>query len=108
MSDEEFEAILAELKRLRKAITDSVDEIVHQESEIQALHWLLQHKGIATQEELDTASEEGARHVEILLRSGATGLDVPHRVPARPETGVLCRRGGHHRGVVRPRTRPRP
>ena len=79
MSDEEFEVILAELKQLRKAITDSVNEIVHQESEIQALRWLLQHKRIATEEELDTASEEGARQVHIMLQSSVSGIDVPHR-----------------------------
>ncbi len=106
MSDEEFEVILAELRQLRKAITDSVAEIVHQESEIQALHWLLQHKRIATEEELETASEEGARQVHILLQSGTAGLDVPHRPLLRRETKSHCRRGAHRRRVVPRRVPP--
>lgn len=106
MSDEEFEVILAELRQLRKAITDSVGQIVYQESEIQALRWLLQHKRIATEEELDTASEEGARQVYILLQSGVSGLDVPHPAPRRRETETRCRRGRHHRSLVRRKTPP--
>jgi hypothetical protein len=105
MSDEEFEVILAELRQLRKAIADSVDEIVHQESEIQALHWLLQRKGVATEEELDTASEEGARQVHILLQSGTPGLDTPQRTLRRRKTKTPCRRSAHRRRVV-PRSIP--
>ena len=106
MSDEEFEVILAELRQLRKAIADSVCEIVHQESEIQALHWLLQHKGITTDEELEAASEEGARQVDILLQSGVAGLDVPHRTSLRRKKETLCRRSAHRRRMVPRRVPP--
>jgi hypothetical protein len=106
MSDEEFEVILAELKQLRQAITDAVCEIVHQESEIQALHWLLQHKGIATAEELDNASEEGARQVDSLLQPETTSLDVPRRTLPRRETAAPCHRGEHRRRPMVPRRNP--
>ena len=96
MSDEEFEVILAELRQLRRAVTDSVAEIVHQQTEIRALHWLLEQKGIATAQELENAKVEGAREVsQILSQSAAEGSDTPMRV-AR-DAKEHFRHRGHHR-----------
>jgi hypothetical protein len=100
MSDEEFEAILSEMKQLRTAITGAVDEIVCQQSEIQALHWLLQRKGIATAQELDAASDEGKRQVDrFLVEKRVDTMDAP-RVLDRQSGPRFCHRGKRSRRVV--------
>jgi hypothetical protein len=100
MSDEEFEVILSEMKQLRTAITDAVDEIVCQRSEIQALQWLLQRKRIATAQELDAAREEGKRQVDQLLVKKESGaIDAP-RVLDRQASPRFCHRGKRSRRVV--------
>lgn len=96
MSDEEFEIILAELRQLRRALTESVAEIVHQQSEIRALHWLLEQKGIATAQELESAKVEGAREVTLILSQNATeGPDTP--LHAARDAREHFRHRGHHR-----------
>jgi hypothetical protein len=95
MTDEEFGVILAELKQLRKGIADAIGEIVHHQGEIQALRWILERKGMATADELDEASAEGARQLNHFLdQSKAADTNVTRpRLP--PEQGqrkpYLCR-----------------
>lgn len=101
MSEEEFEVILAELRQLRKAFSESVGEIVHQQTEIRALQWLLQSKGVATALELEDAKVEGARQVNQIL---AQNFIDDSGTPVRP-----AREGGNafsHRGHRRRRTIP--
>lgn len=101
MSDEEFEVILAELRQIRKAITEAVNEIVHQEGEIQALHWLLQHKGITTVEELDDARKEGTRLVgQFLLQAESGSLNKSPRALSGQARSKLCHRGEHRHRVI--------
>lgn len=102
MSDEELEVILAELRQVRQAIKDAVAEIVEQESEIQALHWLLRHKGIVTQEELAAAGEEGARRVDSMLQPTVTNIDSGRRAQSKRVPARSCYRG-KRRGMEPPR-----
>jgi hypothetical protein len=95
MTEEEFEIILAEVRQLRRAIAGTVHQIVHQQGEIQALRWVLEHKGLATAEELDVASDEGAWQLRQTLDKPESGdpEDTPSRfsiVQGRPKAS-LCR-----------------
>ena len=96
MSDQEFEVILAELRQLRKAISDSVGEIVNQQSEIHALRWLLQSKGIATAQELESAKIEGVRQVNQIL-SQPSFEDSDAQTRHGRDSREHFSRGGHHR-----------
>lgn len=100
MSDEEFELVLSELKQLRTAVTDAVDEIVCQRSEIQALQWLLQRKGIATTREMDAACEEGKRQVDQLLVKKEIAVANAKRALDQQARARFCHRGKRSRRVV--------
>jgi hypothetical protein len=95
MTDEEFAVILTELKQLRKGIADAIGEIVHQQGEIQALRWILERKGMATADELDEASAEGARQLNHFLdQSKSADGNVPRpRLPPEHDRRkpYLCR-----------------
>jgi hypothetical protein len=95
MTDEEFAVILTELKQLRKGIADAIGEIVHQQGEIQALRWILERKGMATADELDEASAEGARQLNHYLEQSKTADNNAPRPRLPPEPSrrkpYLCR-----------------
>jgi hypothetical protein len=67
MSEEEFAVILHEFRQLRRALSEAVGQITHQEGEIKALQWLIEEKRLATPDELDAACEKGARLIHALL-----------------------------------------
>lgn len=67
MTEQEFEIILSELRHLRKAIAGAVQQIVHQESEINALRHLLEERGLASAEELAAASFQCRQELDGLL-----------------------------------------
>ena len=93
MTDEEFAVILVELKQLRKGITDAIGEIVHQQGEIQALRWILERKGMATADELDEASAEGARQLKQFLDQSKTAdsnVTRPRLLPEQSRHKPYC------------------
>jgi len=94
MSEQEFAVLLAEFRQLRRAISDAVTQILHQEEEIKALQWFIQQKRLATQEELEVASREGARLVEKCL--GESYEELERSLGKMPGDSGLSHVAGRH------------
>ena len=95
MTEQEFEVILCEFRNVRRAIAEAVQQIVHQESEINALRSLLEERGLASAEELHDASLRSGREMQVLLDNSAAD-GVP------PSTTILSKRNKRMPYICRP------
>ena len=95
MTEQEFEVILHELKHVRRAISEAVQQIVHQETEINALRLLLEERGVASADELADASVRSGRELQVLL--GDTTAES-----VTPSTTILSKRNRRMPYICRP------
>jgi len=97
MTDQEFEVILSEVKQMRKAIAGAVQQIVHQESEINALRLLLEERGLASADEIAAASHECRQELNRSLaessNDGSLGRSATLLAKQGKRKPYLCRPG---------------
>ena len=73
MTDQEFELIRAELRRLATGLSKATEQIVAQEAEINALSKILERKNLASPYELEVARNQAAIELDEILQQPASG-----------------------------------
>ena len=78
MTEEQIRAILIELLRITRGFGEAIHHISEMKTEIVALQWILEKKGVAYAEEIDAAREEALGRLQSTDESGTPlGLETP-------------------------------